>query len=81
MKTGIYIDSEGNETEVEFDDLQHELLERIDCYDAVYKAIGHDSVGNRYSAYATFSCGECITLTQTGLIINPLNIRNDENRN
>jgi len=64
MSTGIYIDAEGNEIEVVFDDLQHELLEHIDGYDAVYKAIGHDSVGNRYSAYATFSCGEFTKLEE-----------------
>ena len=60
MQTETYTNENGVEIQVHFDDLQYQLLEKIDCYDATYECRGYDANGNTYSGIASISCDECV---------------------
>jgi len=62
MQTETFINENGVEIQVHFDDLQYQLLERVDCYDASYECRGFDDNGNEYSGIANISCGECVNI-------------------
>lgn len=65
----MYIDSEGNEVEVTFEDLQMDLLERDpEERMEVYFTEGVDSEGNIYSAIATFICDELDTIDEIDFV-------------
>lgn len=61
MEKRMYIHAEG-ETEVTFDDLEFQLLGKIDCYDSTYECRGTDTDGNIYSGISSISCGECVDI-------------------
>lgn len=62
MKTEFYTETLGDQTQVNFDDLQGEVLDRCD-HSIFYAITGEDDKGRQYSATSEYCCGEfeCIT--------------------
>lgn len=52
-----------NGVEIEFFELQAELLDTVDSYDCTYLALGQGTDGKKYIASAAYSCGEFYELT------------------
>jgi hypothetical protein len=68
MDTSTYTSETGTEMVVHWDDLEYQLLERIDCYDQTYECRGHDANGNIYSGIASISCGDCVDIEDIELL-------------
>lgn len=62
MQTETYINENGNEIQVHFNDLQGEIIDAVD-HSTFYAIEGFDANGNKYSATSEYCCGEfeCIT--------------------
>ena len=70
MTTETFTNENGVDIQVHFDDLEYQLLEKIDCYDATYECRGSDDAGNRYSGIASISCDECVGIEDIELVEN-----------
>lgn len=62
MKTGIYTTENGTEITVHFDDLEVELLDRVE-YSRFYKCTGFDANGNTYVGTVEKCCDEYEEIT------------------
>lgn len=63
MKTAIYTDNIGNQTEITFDDIMGQEIDRVDR-SVFYVIHGEDSLGRQYSATSEFCCGEFEGITE-----------------
>ena len=62
MRTETFTNEHGVQIQIHFDDLQYQLLEKIDCYDSSWECRGYDANGNQYSGIAQISCDECVEI-------------------
>lgn len=61
---GEWVFDEGeSELTITFDDLKTQCIDSVD-HDSTWVASGFDDDGNKYSALATFSCGELINIDE-----------------
>lgn len=75
MKTETYFNSEGNDTEVTFDDLQYQFLSSDNApYDKTYECRGTDGEGNIYSGIAEFSSNDLVEITDIEFV-DPYNMK------
>lgn len=57
MKTANFIESDDSITEVTFDDLEVELLDRVE-HSSYYLCTGYDNLGRQYNGTVERCCGE-----------------------
>lgn len=62
MKTETYTNEHGVEIRVHFDDIQGEVIDRVD-HSVFYAITGFDANGNEYTATSEFCCGEFEAIT------------------
>lgn len=57
MITQIYTDENGKQIEVVFDELQYQVIDKVD-HSIYYECRGMDKDGNEYSGSAEYCCDE-----------------------
>lgn len=62
MKKAIYIDNLDNETEVTFDDLEYQIMDKED-HSIFFECRGFDALGRQYSGSIEYCCGEYESVT------------------